>query len=209
MEKKIKIYISGQITGLSPEAYTANFAQAEEALSAKGFEVVNPVTLFVDPESIDPKKNTPAEIYRAHLRADLAELVTCEAIYMLPNWQSSEGATLEREVAKQLGLYIHYEEQPQHRDIVKAIQAAMGVAFKLIAQDSRNRWHVYARMIYAHHCKCDGDSIQEIARQTQHDNSSITYYLRKYNDEYKYNADFRKAAEKVATLLSRKLNRGL
>jgi hypothetical protein len=125
---------------------------------------------------------------------------------MLANWERSEGATLEHKIAEGLRLPIHYEVEPQHRDIKEAIEAAMGVPFRIIATDSRNRWHVYARMIYAHHCKKDGDNTQQIAIEIKHDESSISYYLRHYDTEYKYNREFRKAAEKVATMLSKKLS---
>ena len=124
---------------------------------------------------------------------------------MLANWEHSDGATLEHRIAKGLNIPVEYEREPQHRDIKDAIEAAMGVPFRVLARDSRNRWHVYARMIYAHHCKKDGDNIQQIASETLHDESSIWYYLRHYDSEYKYNREFRKAAEKVATILSKKL----
>ena len=129
----------------------------------------------------------------------------CQAAYFLPNWEHSEGATLEHRIATGLHLQVRHEVEPKHSDIKDAIEAVMGVPFRIIAQDSRNRWHVYARMIYAHHCKKEGDSTQQIATETNHDESSICYYLRHYDNEYKYNREFRKAAEKVATMLSKKL----
>lgn len=125
---------------------------------------------------------------------------------MLSNWEQSIGATLEHDIAEGLGLIVEYERTPKHRDIKAAIITAMGVNFKTIAEDSRNRWHVYARMIYAHHCKKRGEYTHHIAEETNHDKSTISYYLRNYDTEYKYNREFRAAAEKVATLLSEKLS---
>lgn len=208
--EKTKCYISGQITGLKPEEYEPLFYTAEDQLKAKGYEVINPLRIAKDiaPELIDPKTHTEREIWRTIVKADITELMKCEAIYMLPNWERSEGATLEHDIAKGLYLAIDYEQEPRHRDIKEAIEAAMGVPFRVIAIDSRNRWHVYARMIYAHHCKKDGDNTQQIASETKHDESSIGYYLRHYDTEYKFNRDFRKAAEKVATMLSKKLSTG-
>ena len=206
--EKTKYYISGQITGLKPEEYEPLFYTAEDQLKAKGYEVINPLRIAkgIAPELIDPKTHTEREIWRTIVKADITELMKCEAIYMLPNWERSEGATLEHDIAKGLYLAIDYEQEPRHRDIKEAIEAAMGVPFRVIAIDSRNRWHVYARMIYAHHCKKDGDNTQQIASETKHDESSIGYYLRHYDTEYKFNRDFRKAAEKVATMLSKKLS---
>jgi hypothetical protein len=206
--EKTKYYISGQITGLKPEEYEPLFYTAEDQLKAKGYEVINPLRIAkgIAPELIDPKTHTEREIWRTIVKADITELMKCEAIYMLQNWERSEGATLEHDIAKGLYLAIDYEQEPRHRDIKEAIEAAMGVPFRVIAIDSRNRWHVYARMIYAHHCKKDGDNTQQIASETKHDESSIGYYLRHYDTEYKFNRDFRKAAEKVATMLSKKLS---
>lgn len=199
--KKNKIYISGQITGLTPAEYIHLFTKVEAKLKGKGYDVVTPLAIKIDA----PIGATEAELWRAHLKADIRELTKCEAIYMLSNWEHSEGATLEHAIAKGLRLRIEYEVEPQHREIKEAIEAVMGVPFRFIATDSRRHWHVYARMIYAHHAKKDGDHTQKIASEVNHDESSICYYLRHYDSEYKYNREFRKVAEKVATLLSRKL----
>ena len=194
MQKK-KIYISGKISGLTPDEYRANFLEAARQLHAQGYEVINPIFNGVD----------ATQPWQVHMKADIRLLLECDAIYMLPNWELSNGATLEREIAKALGFVIEYERPPQHRDIKRAIHTAMSVPFKIIAADSRERWHVFARMIYAHHCKKRGVTTQEIAEETKHDASTILYYLRHYESEYKFNREFRAAAEKVATLLSKKL----
>lgn len=192
---KVKVYISGKISGLPEQEYKERFAQAEASLTAKGYEVTNPLKNGV----------ASGEHWKTQMKADINLLLDCEAIYMLENWEKSEGATLERHIATALGMFVIYEREPKHRDIKKAINAAMGVTFKTIAEDSRNRWHVYARMIYAHHAKKQNQPIKQIAEETRHDESTIAYYLRRYDGEYKFNREFRAAAEKVATLLSKKL----
>ena len=193
--KKIKYYISGKITGLPPSEYIARFSKAESDLTAKGYEVVTPLRNGLP----------PGAQWQEQMKADIRLLLDCNAIYLLANWEQSIGATLEYEIANGLGLIIEFERPPKHRDIKAAILTAMGVSFKSITEDSRNRWHVYARMIYAHHCKKRGEHTQHIAEETNHDQSTICYYLRNYDTEYKYNREFRAAAEKVATLLSKKL----
>lgn len=204
--KQYKVYISGKITGLPKAEYEALFNAAEAKLRKKDYDVISPMRITpADAEEIDPATHTEAEIWKAHLKADIQELLKCNAIYMLSNWECSEGATLEHSIAQGLNMPIHYEVEPLHRNIKDAIQAVMGVPFRVITIDSRNRWHVYARMIYVHHCKKDGDRTKQIARDTKHKESSISYYLRHYESEYKFNREFRKAAEKVATILSKKL----
>ena len=192
---KIKYYISGKITGLQPSEYAARFSKAEADLTSKGYEVVNPLSHVV-----------PSAHWKEQMKVDIRLLLDCNAIYMLSNWEQSIGATLEYDIAEGLGLIVEYERPPKHRDIKAAIITAMGVNFKTIAEDSRNRWHVYARMIYAYHCKKRGEYTHRIAEETNHDKSTISYYLRNYDTEYKYNREFRAAAEKVATLLSEKLS---
>ena len=192
---KLKIYISGQITGLPVAEYVEKFSQAEAELQTKGYEVINPL-----------RHEKAGSRWHEQMKTDIRLLLDCDAIYMLSNWERSAGAGLELYIAEGLGLIINYEKTPKYRDIKTAILTAMGVSFSLIAQDSRNRWHVYARMIYAHHCKKRGENTQRIAEETLHDQSTICYYLRRYDSEYKYNKEFRAAAEKVATLLSKKLS---
>lgn len=200
--EQFKIYISGKITGLTKPEYEALFNAAEADLRGKGYAVVSPIR--IQPDTI-PAEHTEEEQWRAHLKADIRELIECHAIYMLANWECSEGATLEHAIARGLNMPVYYEVAPKHREIKDAIEAVMGVPFRIIAEDNRNRWHVYARIIYAHHCKADGESTQQIALETKHDESSISYYLRHYDSEYKYNREFRKAAQRVAVMLSEKM----
>lgn len=89
----------------------------------------------------------------------------------------------------------------RNKDLKEAIYNVMGVSFDKIAKDSRKRWHVLARMIYAHNCKERGENTLYIAEETNHDISTICYYLRNYYSEYKYNRDFKAASDKVKTLL--------
>ncbi len=186
-----KVYISGKLTGIPQEARQSLIGCARLRLEAEGYTVVEPTA--TEPNNEEQRK------------ADILRLLGCNAIFMLSNWELSEKATLERDIAEGLKLSIEYETEPRNTDIKRAIKAVMGVPFKILAQDSRNRWHVYARMIYAHHCKKAGDNTSVIATETRHDESSIGYYLRHYESEYKYNREFHKAAEKIATLLSTKL----
>lgn len=184
--ERAKVYISSNIASLNQEKRR----DLLQRLQAQG-EVI-------EPEAID----TDSEKQR---KADILRLISCNRIFMVTGWELSDKATLERDIAKGLNFGIEYETEPQHPEIKNAIKAVMGVPFRVIAEDSRNRWHVYARMIYAHHCKKAGENTKRIAEETRHDESSIGYYLRHYESEYKYNREFHKAAEKVATLLSEKL----
>lgn len=90
-----RTYIAGPMTGLKDLNFPAFHAEAAR-LRALGHEVVNPAEINVDPE----------KGWVECMRADIRELVTCEAIQMLPGWEHSRGARLEHHIATALGLEI-------------------------------------------------------------------------------------------------------
>lgn len=94
----MKVYISGKMTGLTKKHYSENFSKAERLLTSKGCEVVNPCAIDGLPFSREE-----------YLKIDLLLIYFCDAIYMLKNWEDSEGAKKELEEAKDLGLEIMYE----------------------------------------------------------------------------------------------------
>ena len=92
----MKIYISGQISGLPLDEVKAKFHDAEQQIIERGYEAVNPLKNGI-PDS-EP------------MAADIVLLLDCDAIYMLPGWEASKGATLEKNIAERTGKkIIHYE----------------------------------------------------------------------------------------------------
>lgn len=92
---KRRIYVAGPMTGL-PQLNFPAFHAAAAHLRTYGYEVVNPA-------EINPDHSMSWEDC---MRKDIAELVTCAAIYLLPGWERSKGASLEHHVAERLGLHI-------------------------------------------------------------------------------------------------------
>lgn len=80
------------------------FHAEAKRLRSVGHEIVNPAEINVD----------PAKGWEDSMRADIAELVTCQAIAMLPGWQQSRGATLEHHIATQLGLEVIHLSQREN-----------------------------------------------------------------------------------------------
>lgn len=95
----MKIYISGQITGLDLSEAEKNFADIEAKLKASGYEVVNPMTLVPYQQHLT-WKDYMAEYIKA--------LWHCDAIIMLDNWTASKGAKIEHGIAVGLGLPIYH-----------------------------------------------------------------------------------------------------
>ena len=189
----IKVYISGQITGLPFDEVKAKFEKAESELKAQGYEVVSHLKTGIP-------FNYPWE---SHIVMDILLLISCNAIYLLSDWKYSKGATLEKNIAELTGKEIIYQEITVFAELKQAISEVMGISFYDIVGNSRKRNIVYARMIYTHLCKGKGESITDIALEMKHDHSTVIYYLRKFNDDYKFNPKFREIVNRIESTLSK------
>ena len=89
----MKLYLAGPMTGYDRLNYPLFHAEAAR-LRTFGFDVVNPAEINVD----------PSKSWCECMRADLRELVGCDAIAMLPGWEKSRGATLEHHVTISIGV---------------------------------------------------------------------------------------------------------
>lgn len=93
-----RIYIAGPMTGLPDFNYPAFNAEAAR-LRALGFHVENPA------ENPAP----PCGSWAGYMRLAIAQLVTCDAICLLPGWSASRGASIEHDLAVHLGLAVMYQ----------------------------------------------------------------------------------------------------
>lgn len=87
----MKVYIAGQIT--NNENYKEDFKAAETYLKEKGHAVINPV------------KNL-GFTYKDYIDMGLCELMKCDAICLLDNYEESQGAMLELMYAQTVGIKI-------------------------------------------------------------------------------------------------------
>ena len=100
---KKKIYLSGKVSGLTMEEYTAKFKRAEEYLLGLGYAVYNPI-------DADVIQDTYLEFgYAACLAKCISMLRFCTHIYMLKDWQESKGAIAEKAFADACGIETIYE----------------------------------------------------------------------------------------------------
>ena len=95
IEWRERWYIAGPMTGLPDLNFPAFHAEAAR-LRGLGYEVVNPAEISVD----------PAKGWAECMRADIAQLVTCDVISLLPGHEGSRGAKLELHIAKEIGIRV-------------------------------------------------------------------------------------------------------
>ncbi len=96
----MKIYVAGPMSGL-PEFNFPMFQKAVDVLreADPDWEVISPHELDVVWGSQEKKWT-----WRRYMERDLAILIHCDAIALLPGWITSKGARLEAHVARELGL---------------------------------------------------------------------------------------------------------
>ncbi len=80
-----KLYVCGPMSGLPFLNFPA-FEAETARLRALGYEVVNPA-------EVNPDHDTP---WTECMFSDLRELCGCDGIVMLPGWEASPGAQIER-----------------------------------------------------------------------------------------------------------------
>ena len=95
-----KIYISGKITGLPINEVIGKFQAAEAKIRRFGFDPVSSL-----------RNGLPLEANWAdQMGKDVALLLQSDAIYMLSDWQQSEGAMIEYLIARQRRMRIFLAE---------------------------------------------------------------------------------------------------
>jgi hypothetical protein len=106
---KPRIYCAGAMSSHPDDFNFPAFFKASEELEKQGYEAINPAQLDIDAgytlEKL--KQLSPAEFrefLKGAVRRDLDAIQTCQAIAMLPGWESSKGAKAELAVAQWLGL---------------------------------------------------------------------------------------------------------
>jgi Domain of unknown function (DUF4406) len=97
----MSVYIAGPMTGL-PEFNFPAFAAVARELRAQGCDVVSPheISIQADPSlahGADAK--LPYEFY-------LRNSPGCDEVVLLPGWERSKGACLEREIAQALKMTV-------------------------------------------------------------------------------------------------------
>lgn len=91
-------YISGRISGLTPDEYESKFYGAAEQLQKEGLNTLNPLDLH------DPRVT---KSWSEYMRKDLIEMLACcDSVHVLSGWKESKGAALEVTIARALDMPI-------------------------------------------------------------------------------------------------------
>ena len=127
----MRIYISGPITGRE-DLNRAEFERARALLKCAGHDPLCPLDIvpkvhgevppvrigrarrimrriFGPREIPEPKGPAAFPTWSDYMRADVRELMGCDAVYMLPGYGNSPGAMVEYRLAEALGMRIFKE----------------------------------------------------------------------------------------------------
>lgn len=94
---KKKIYIAGKVTGEPIDKTITKFSQAQTTIETMGFEVVNPIEVV----------NNMDEPWHNAMKTCIRAMLDCDAVVILPCWQLSRGAKIERQLADDLDVDVY------------------------------------------------------------------------------------------------------
>ncbi|HEY9542981.1 MULTISPECIES: DUF4406 domain-containing protein [Bacteroidales] len=194
----MKVYISGKISGLPIQEAKERFDNAQALLESCGLDPVNPMS----------KEMPENATWEQHMVKDIELLLRCDAIYLMDNWADSRGAQIEYDIANRMKLEFIFESDYIYRNkevfkIQSAIHEVMGIRLCEYNTKSRNRDFVFARMIFVYQCRRKKMKLTQIAKYVHRDHSSMLHLLNKYNDEVRYNPQFRNMAARVDNILNK------
>lgn len=194
----MKVYISGKISGLPIQEAKERFDNAQALLESCGLDPVNPMS----------KEMPENATWEQHMVKDIELLLRCDAIYLMDNWADSRGAQIEYDIANRMKLEFIFESDYIYRNrevfkIQSAIHEVMGIRLCEYNTKSRNRDFVFARMIFVYQCRRKKMKLTQIAKYVHRDHSSMLHLLNKYNDEVRYNPQFRDMATRVDNILNK------
>ena len=99
--------------GLPEEESRMKFEAARQYLFDQGHDAVNPW-------DSEKKKEEQCSGWSDYILYDLQIIKNCDALFMLNNWQDSNGAKCEHAFAKVMGMDIFYEPQEHDGESLEA-----------------------------------------------------------------------------------------
>lgn len=104
-----RLYLAGPMTGIADLNFPLFHAEAAR-LRSLGYDIINPAELNGGAdELVACAKMTPEELavhWLYCMRRDVVAVASCDGIALLPGWERSRGANVERTLATGLGLIV-------------------------------------------------------------------------------------------------------
>lgn len=115
-----KVYVSHPIKGQTEEQISTNERWGKEWIEdVLKAEALLPRSIPVQPHEgehcpriMDAGEGADHD-WSCYMRADIAAMMDCDAILMMPGWMYSRGAGLELHIALQVGLHSYFFEQTE------------------------------------------------------------------------------------------------
>lgn len=102
-----RVYLAGPMSNI-PDCNFPLFNQVTQRLRRQGFDVTNPAEMdLATGYQPDPQGTVSPQFYADAMRRDIEALAKVDAIALLPGWQDSRGARLEKSIAEALNLKIY------------------------------------------------------------------------------------------------------
>ena len=116
--KKERVYISGPVSSIGLEEARRRFGEAEKHLQKHGYRTSNPTKMTLCVWLAQHGH------YRLCLWLQLLWMsATCQCIYLLDGWHTSDGARAERAVARVMGITALYEQKRKPSPVSKTAEA--------------------------------------------------------------------------------------
>lgn len=133
----------------------------------------------------------------------------CETVYLLEGWLNSTGAVRLKKLAEDFGLKIIYSLNEYWtkilNDITKisnAIESVFELSYSKFTSKSRERKRYFARLIFFGLCRKHGFPFELIATLLNRDHTTIYHLKQNFDDELKFNQDFKSLNEKVLAVFN-------
>ena len=97
----MRVFISGRITGDNYAEAVEKFTEAEIQISQLQYLPINPIKTGLPPFAT----------WEEHMVKSIELLLTCDAIYLLSDWEESKGSRIERFIAAEIGIPMWYQPE--------------------------------------------------------------------------------------------------
>jgi len=186
-----RMFVSGNF---EKAANVAAMPQIVAFLASLGVEVINPL------ENLEVSENGRF----CDLWTYLDLLGSCDGVFLAKGWLDSNLAAITELTAKRNQIDIWHEEMNDVERIQKAIIDVTGLRLKDYSTQSRNRVTSIPRWIFTKYCRDAGITLKKIGKLTNRDHSTVIHSLDTYDDNMKYDKEFRDIARKVDAILNPK-----